>query len=108
MNKLTRMKKLFFICAWLFVVSGERLILTNYLARNQYGLARNLSKVTNLPNSPAFESYSGYFTVEARYNSNLFFWFFPAFVSSILLSLSSLKYEFPMYEKFRIILVKPQ
>lgn len=26
-------------------------------------------------------SYSGYFTVNKEYNSNLFFWFFPAMVS---------------------------
>lgn len=27
-------------------------------------------------------SYSGYFTVNKEYNSNLFFWFFPAMVSN--------------------------
>jgi len=27
-------------------------------------------------------SYSGYFTVNKKYNSNLFFWFFPAMVSN--------------------------
>jgi len=28
-------------------------------------------------------SYSGYFTVNKKYNSNLFFWFFPAMVSNV-------------------------
>lgn len=28
------------------------------------------------------ESYAGYFTVNKEYNSNLFFWFFPAEVNT--------------------------
>lgn len=38
--------------------------------------ARNLSMVSHPEIS--IESYAGYFTVNKEYNSNLFFWFFPA------------------------------
>lgn len=38
--------------------------------------ARNLSMVSH-PKIP-IENYAGYFTVNKEYNSNLFFWFFPA------------------------------
>lgn len=38
--------------------------------------AQNLSIVSH-PKMP-IKSYAGYFTVNKEYNSNLFFWFFPA------------------------------
>lgn len=39
--------------------------------------ARSLSLVGDLPGANV-KSYSGYLTVNKEYNSNLFFWFFPA------------------------------
>jgi hypothetical protein len=57
---------------------GEPLILTPYLKQGKINEAQKLSRVTNLTN---VESYSGYLTVNETYNSNMFFWFFPAQVS---------------------------
>lgn len=56
---------------------GEPLILTPLLKQNRISQAQAASKV----NGPEFlnvTSYSGYFTVSEPFNSNLFFWFFPA------------------------------
>lgn len=39
--------------------------------------ARKLSLVGGLPGANV-KSYAGYLTVNKQYNSNLFFWFFPA------------------------------
>lgn len=39
--------------------------------------ARELSLVEDLPGANV-KSYAGYLTVNKQYNSNLFFWFFPA------------------------------
>lgn len=39
--------------------------------------ARKLSLVGELPGANV-KSYAGYLTVNKKYNSNLFFWFFPA------------------------------
>ncbi|CAH2067363.1 unnamed protein product, partial [Iphiclides podalirius] len=52
------------------------LILTPLIEEGRICEARNASKV----NSKLFlgvESYSGYFTVNKMYNSNIFFWYFP-------------------------------
>lgn len=57
--------------------AGEPLILTPLLKQNKIQEAQAASKVED----PVFlntTSYSGYFTVSESYNSNLFFWFFPA------------------------------
>ncbi|CAH0700357.1 unnamed protein product [Spodoptera exigua] len=56
---------------------GDCLILTPYIRNGNASLARELSEV----NSTAFiglKSHSGFITVKEEYNSNLFFWFFPA------------------------------
>lgn len=58
--------------------SDDALILTDYIGSNRIKDAKNDSLVKNLPNSQQFDSYSGYITVDKRYNSNLFFWFFPS------------------------------
>jgi len=50
------------------------LILTKYL--NQPDLGQNLSLVQL--DEYNYPSYSGFFTVSEKYNSNMFFWFFPA------------------------------
>ncbi|XP_041985550.1 uncharacterized protein LOC121737884 [Aricia agestis] len=56
---------------------GEPLLLTPLIEAKKLGEARNAAKV-----DPALfmgrESYSGYLTVNKQYNSNLFFWYFPA------------------------------
>ncbi len=54
---------------------GDALILTPFINAGQLEKARKLSRVTNFT---SVESYSGYFTVNETYNSNMFFWFFPA------------------------------
>ncbi|XP_064617253.1 probable serine carboxypeptidase CPVL isoform X2 [Liolophura sinensis] len=56
---------------------GKPLFLTPYLEKGQIDLARQLSLVGPL-NGTNVKSYSGYLTVNKTYNSNLFFWFFPA------------------------------
>ncbi|GFT56660.1 probable serine carboxypeptidase CPVL [Nephila pilipes] len=58
---------------------GQPLILTPYIENGQIEQARFLSKVGRLPRVPRnIPSYSGFFTVNKAYNSNMFFWFFPA------------------------------
>ncbi|XP_078519630.1 putative serine carboxypeptidase CPVL isoform X3 [Lissotriton helveticus] len=56
---------------------GKPLFLTPYLESGRIQEARELSLVGPLPGYNV-KSYSGYFTVNKTYNSNLFFWFFPA------------------------------
>ncbi|XP_054152814.1 probable serine carboxypeptidase CPVL [Oppia nitens] len=38
-----------------------------------------MSRVLTVPNGPNVESYTGFITVNNRYNSNMFFWFIPCF-----------------------------
>ena len=57
---------------------GDPLILTPMLEEGKVDEAQKASKVENFSN---MDSYSGFFTVNKDYNSNLFFWFFPAAVS---------------------------
>lgn len=59
---------------------GEPLILTPLIENGKIDDARNQSFVS-LQGAERLESYSGYFTVDKTYNSNMFFWFFPALVS---------------------------
>ncbi|KAF7669426.1 hypothetical protein LDENG_00186620 [Lucifuga dentata] len=56
---------------------GSPLFLTPYLEKGAIEEARKLSLVGELPGANV-KSYAGYFTVNQKYNSNLFFWFFPA------------------------------
>lgn len=60
--------------------NGEPLFITPFLEKGLADEARNLSKVKSLIGS--VESYSGFFTVNKTYNSNIFFWFFPAMNNS--------------------------
>ena len=60
---------------------GQPLILTPYLEAGQLEKARELSKVNNLS---SIETYTGFLTVNKKYDSNLFFWFAPA---QVLLSM---------------------
>ncbi|KAJ6635073.1 putative serine carboxypeptidase CPVL [Pseudolycoriella hygida] len=60
----------------------DPLFLTPLIKSGNITEARSLSLVLELPNSsvdiPSRPSYSGFITVNETYNSNLFFWFFPA------------------------------
>ncbi|KAI5106124.1 putative serine carboxypeptidase CPVL precursor, partial [Silurus meridionalis] len=56
---------------------GKPLFLSPYLEQGKIDEARKLSLVGPLPGANV-KSYSGYLTVNKSYNSNLFFWFFPA------------------------------
>ncbi|XP_036438855.1 probable serine carboxypeptidase CPVL [Colossoma macropomum] len=56
---------------------GKPLFLTPYLEQGKIDEAKKLSLVGPLPGANV-KSYSGYLTVNKTYNSNLFFWFFPA------------------------------
>ncbi|XP_055935766.1 probable serine carboxypeptidase CPVL [Argiope bruennichi] len=57
---------------------GQPLFLTPYIRSGNPDKAKTLSRVGTIPNSPEVLSYSGFFTVNEKYNSNIFFWFFPA------------------------------
>lgn len=56
---------------------GEPLMLTPLLDAGRAEEARNASR-TDPPMLDGLESYSGYLTVDAARDANLFFWFFPA------------------------------
>ncbi|XP_046573546.1 probable serine carboxypeptidase CPVL [Haliotis rubra] len=56
---------------------GQPLFLSPYIAGGHIQQAQNLSRVGSLQGSSIL-SYSGYITVNADFNSNLFFWFIPA------------------------------
>ncbi|PRD31641.1 UNVERIFIED_CONTAM: serine carboxypeptidase CPVL [Trichonephila clavipes] len=57
----------------------QPLILTPYIENGQIEEARSLSKVGRLPRVQRnIPSYSGFFTVNKTYDSNMFYWFFPA------------------------------
>ncbi|KAM3873372.1 putative serine carboxypeptidase CPVL [Diretmus argenteus] len=56
---------------------GAPLFLTPYLEKGAIDEARKLSLVGPLPGANV-KSYAGYLTVNKKYNSNLYFWFFPA------------------------------
>ncbi|CAG12003.1 unnamed protein product, partial [Tetraodon nigroviridis] len=60
---------------------GSPLFLTPYLERGAIDEARRLSLVGELPGANV-KSYAGYLTVNKKYNSNMFFWFFPALKGS--------------------------
>ncbi|XP_030744986.1 venom serine carboxypeptidase-like [Sitophilus oryzae] len=60
-----------------FKAPTGQLILTDYIAENKINEARNASQV-NYAGFQNVSSYAGYFTVDKTYNSNLFFWYFPA------------------------------
>jgi vitellogenic carboxypeptidase-like protein len=54
---------------------GSPLFLTPYIEKGEIQKARELSAVKGIGTHP---SYSGFFTVNSTYNSNMFFWYFPA------------------------------
>ncbi|CAG7785437.1 unnamed protein product [Allacma fusca] len=66
------------------IYEGGPLFLSPYIVEGKILEARrdsrvNINKILANPyNTEYIESYSGYLTVNSTYNSNLFFWFFPA------------------------------
>lgn len=52
------------------------LLLTPYIENNDTETARILALVTGL--TPNITSYSGFFTIDKKCDSNIFFWFFPS------------------------------
>ena len=60
---------------------GDPLILTPLIESGKLDVARNLANIDNEFSS--IESYTGFFTVNKKYNSNLYFWYIPAQVASI-------------------------
>ncbi|XP_012576512.1 PREDICTED: probable serine carboxypeptidase CPVL [Condylura cristata] len=57
--------------------AGQPLFLTPYIEAGKFVEGKHLSLVAPFPGSN-IKSYAGYITVNKTYNSNLFFWFFPA------------------------------
>jgi len=56
---------------------GEPLFLTPYIERGDIATGQRLSQV-GMIKGVSQKSYAGFLTVQKKYNSNLFFWFFPA------------------------------
>ncbi|XP_037948560.1 venom serine carboxypeptidase-like [Teleopsis dalmanni] len=59
---------------------GEPLFLTQYINTLPPEQIRNMSQVKG-SQFLGVESYSGYLTVDVKFNSNMFFWYFPALES---------------------------
>ncbi|XP_050352967.1 venom serine carboxypeptidase-like [Nymphalis io] len=57
---------------------GDPLILTPYIDKGDIELAQNISRVP-FTEKIGILSHSGFITVDKKYNSNLYFWYFPAF-----------------------------
>ncbi|ELW67918.1 putative serine carboxypeptidase CPVL [Tupaia chinensis] len=57
--------------------TGRPLFLTPYIKAGKIKEGKERSMVSPLP-GVSIKSYAGYITVNETYNSNLFFWFFPA------------------------------
>ena len=78
---------------------GDPLILTPLIENGEVNKARNLSKLD--PQFSDIDSYTGFFTVNKKYNSNLFFWYVPAqvgynYLCSININLKLLLHYLPM------------
>lgn len=63
--------------------NGEPLILTPYLEAGKIKEAQTAARV-NHSRILGFESYSGFFTVDKKFNSTMFFWYFPVENASIV------------------------
>ncbi|GBP23882.1 Venom serine carboxypeptidase [Eumeta japonica] len=59
--------------------AGDPLILTPYIESGNITIAQELSRVP-FTESLRIKSYAGFFTVNKTYESNQFFWYFPAMV----------------------------
>ena len=63
---------------------GDPLILTPLIEAGKIDEARTVATVEHKVMMEV-SSYAGYFTVNKEYNSNMFFWFFPAQVKFLIL-----------------------
>lgn len=63
---------------------GEPLFLTPLIEAGKIKEARIAAKVGQLKGAEHVTSFSGYFTVNKAFNSNLFFWFFPVEVRNVV------------------------
>ncbi|XP_063832819.1 venom serine carboxypeptidase [Ostrinia nubilalis] len=61
--------------------AGKPLFLTPYVESGNIADGRRLARVP-FTESLRIKSYAGYFTVDKKYNSNQFFWYFPAMTSN--------------------------
>ena len=92
-------QKMLYNCMWLILIItswnckaylqdvGEPLYLTPYIHSGNIELGRELARVVGPMEGidiAKIESYSGFITTNAETESNMFFWFFPAMVISIL------------------------
>ncbi|GLG97065.1 Venom serine carboxypeptidase [Gryllus bimaculatus] len=59
-------------------IKEKPLILTPLIDAGKIKEARRVSRVLPLEGDHGIKSYSGYFTVNKNFNSNLFFWYFPS------------------------------
>ncbi|XP_054156696.1 probable serine carboxypeptidase CPVL [Oppia nitens] len=57
---------------------GQPLFLTPMIESGHIEEAQQASRVTGLSDAPDIISYSGFLTVNKKFNSNMFFWYFPA------------------------------
>ena len=62
---------------------GDPLFLTPLIEAGKIDLARTSATVHH-KDMMDVSSYAGYFTVNKEYNSNMFFWFFPAQVRNFI------------------------
>ncbi|CAH0713424.1 unnamed protein product, partial [Brenthis ino] len=58
--------------------AGEPLILTPYIEKGNIEQGQNLSRVS-ITEKIGITSHAGFLTVDSKYNSNLYFWYFPTF-----------------------------
>ncbi|XP_054157694.1 probable serine carboxypeptidase CPVL [Oppia nitens] len=61
-----------------FKNNSKALFLTPFIESGRIAAGQQASLVTGLPDAPNITSYSGYLTVNKEFNSNMFFWYFPA------------------------------
>lgn len=66
---------------------GEPLFLTPLIESGKIQEARRASLVQHVETKD-MESYTGYLTVNKLYDSNMFFWFFPAQVNDFVFTLA--------------------
>lgn len=63
---------------------GEPLFLTPLIEAGKIDEAQKAARVGPLKGAENVTSFSGYLTVNKKFDSNLFFWFFPAEVRNVL------------------------
>jgi vitellogenic carboxypeptidase-like protein len=63
---------------------GDPLFLTPLIEAGKIEEAQKAARVGPLKGADNISSFSGYLTVNKKFDSNLFFWFFPAEVRKIL------------------------